>query len=759
MCGICVFIFSTDAACKNQDILLTEDELATCELLTNRGPDVSGNFNLSLASETPNGDDNDQRQEERKNKTIMLRFHGQVLHLRGCRPKQQPVVDSFGNVLIWNGEIFGGNFQLSETQNDTQHLMDKLSNISSSCTDNHSDFEAKITRVFQDIHGPWAFIYWQNKLKELWFGRDFFGRRSLLWHFPNSSSDQFVLSSVAVRCSKKFWQEVPAACLYRVSLPDISKFYNDHMDERKLHEHIHAIPLSLPKCDFTTSHDVLEIIYSNDAENIANDLLIDNLSVEDQDKQPCCKSSAMDSLDQDSLSLSECRSTVTPSFATSNSADSGCNTTCYFCGGCENIKDLSSLFEEYQQSDNTQQCKPEKIGCDNIMPNNRTDQRIRCKCLHHMILPQLKTNPPDSNQVLNELLLDFYAKNFMIILKEATRRRVYNLPRDGDKVQINAKPGNLDLMNCESNTLKAPKVGILFSGGIDCMTLAAMADRVLPVDEPIDLLNVAFVQQPRPSAHAKRQKNVHSDHGKHELRDPYNVPDRITGRSGVKELNPRRIWNFIEVNITLDEVKQARQQRVQHLLNPLETVLDDSIGCAIWFAAKGKGIQYQLKDDELVKCSHDYCSPVKVLLTGMGADEQLGGYARHRSKFEKFGWFGLESEIKMETERISSRNLGRDDRCISDHGREARFPFLDENVVAFLQNVPVWIKCDPRLERGHGEKRLLRRMATRLGLTGSVSLPKRAIQFGSRIAKLENTKEKGSDSCNRLDFSTKLNDT
>jgi len=24
----------------------------------------------------------------------------------------------------------------------------------------------------------------------------------------------------------------------------------------------------------------------------------------------------------------------------------------------------------------------------------------------------------------------------------------------------------------------------------------------------------------------------------------------------------------------------------------------------------------------------------KVLLTGMGADEQLGGYARHRTKFE-----------------------------------------------------------------------------------------------------------------------------
>ena len=33
-----------------------------------------------------------------------------------------------------------------------------------------------------------------------------------------------------------------------------------------------------------------------------------------------------------------------------------------------------------------------------------------------------------------------------------------------------------------------------------------------------------------------------------------------------------------------------RFNHIQHLLYPLETVLDDSIGCAIWFAARGCGI-------------------------------------------------------------------------------------------------------------------------------------------------------------------------
>ena len=31
-------------------------------------------------------------------------------------------------------------------------------------------------------------------------------------------------------------------------------------------------------------------------------------------------------------------------------------------------------------------------------------------------------------------------------------------------------------------------------------------------------------------------------------------------------------------------------------------------------------------------------------------------------------------------------------RCISDHGRETRFPFLDENVVDFLESLNVCVK-------------------------------------------------------------------
>ena len=86
----------------------------------------------------------------------------------------------------------------------------------------------------------------------------------------------------------------------------------------------------------------------------------------------------------------------------------------------------------------------------------------------------------------------------------------------------------------------------------------------------------------------------------------------------------------------------------------------------------------------------------------MGADEQLGGYARHRSKYENHGLKPFSDELKMEMGRISARNLGRDDRILSDHGKESRLPFLDEDVISFLNELKVVEKCNMKLERGFG---------------------------------------------------------
>ena len=76
---------------------------------------------------------------------------------------------------------------------------------------------------------------------------------------------------------------------------------------------------------------------------------------------------------------------------------------------------------------------------------------------------------------------------------------------------------------------------------------------------------------------------------------------------------------------------------------------------------------------------------------------------------------------------------------------------MEEDFVEWLNNVPISVKVDFTLPRGYGEKRLLRRVLLSLGVPPEiVSSPKQAMQFGSRIAKLENRNEKGSDVCLRL---------
>lgn len=145
---------------------------------------------------------------------------------------------------------------------------------------------------------------------------------------------------------------------------------------------------------------------------------------------------------------------------------------------------------------------------------------------------------------------------------------------------------------------------------------------------------------------------------------------------------------------------------------------------------------------------HDFFS--QVVLMGAGADEQLVGYARHRKRFAEGGWPALIAEVEMEMNRISERNLGRDNRIIADHGRAPRLPYLDERLVQFLAELPICVKADLRLPVGIGDKIILRALAHRFGLRLTAVEPKRAIQFGSKIAKAESRKEKGSHVCERL---------
>lgn len=546
----------------------------------------------------------------------------------------QPLQDNAGNILLWNGEIFGG-LPVTAEENDTAVVAQRLL----SC-----DAPSEVLSVLSAIRGPWGFVYYQKAGDCLWFGRDFFGRRSLLWKF-DIEAGELTLTSVAAHVSgpaQCVWQEVPAAGVYRVDLKTAAEAGSVAFE---------VYPWAHAGSDVALSH-VLESV-------------------------PRGCSAAMN---QSGLKLA---SPVSP---LNVSLPNSLNKTEIHSNSHLSVKDLQELLASEEKTDEV--------------------------------------------------------KHLIDVLSEVVRRRVQSLPF---RALYRSPPAT----DCAS-------VAILFSGGIDSMILAALADRHVPAHEPIDLLNVAFkLQEPRKqnesSKKPKKSKNKltdsKTDRGNSQVFGPFDVPDRITGRAGLRELqdlNPERKWNFVEINVTQEELQEKRLERVCHLVHPLDTVLDDSIGCAVWFAARGAG--FITEGDR----QRAFTSSAKVILTGIGADEQLAGYSRHRVRFKTSGHEGLIQELAMELGRISSRNLGRDDRVIGDHGKEARFPYLDEDVVSYLNSLPVWQKADLSLPRGVGEKLLLRLTAKRLGLGQSAVLPKRAMQFGSRIAKMEDSREKASDKCARL---------
>lgn len=72
----------------------------------------------------------------------------------------------------------------------------------------------------------------------------------------------------------------------------------------------------------------------------------------------------------------------------------------------------------------------------------------------------------------------------------------------------------------------------------------------------------------------------------------------------------------------------------------------------------------------------------------------------------------MNAEMSMDLDRLWHRNMGRDDRAISDNGKEARFPFLDVNLMKYLgYYVDSMDLADWSELRGCGDKKLLREIA------------------------------------------------
>lgn len=78
---------------------------------------------------------------------------------------------------------------------------------------------------------------------------------------------------------------------------------------------------------------------------------------------------------------------------------------------------------------------------------------------------------------------------------------------------------------------------------------------------------------------------------------------------------------------------------------------------ALWFASRGKGNLsfafcwpsinfFSFLNVGLIDTT-EYTSHARVLISGLGADEQLGGYSRHREAYKRGSWKELIKEVSF----------------------------------------------------------------------------------------------------------------
>lgn len=185
--------------------------------LKRRGPDCSKSIYLRSTGNTESFEDHDI------SNYFYLSFHATLLSLRGSELTEQPLEDLLtGSILCWNGEAWKINDQ-NVPENDSKTLFARLLNAAKphivherkSASSDKQTTQA-VTSLLANVAGPAAFVFFDAQNERIFYGRDVFGRRSLLQK-RNTDGDLYI-SSVRDVSDGELWDEVKAGGIYMLEL-------------------------------------------------------------------------------------------------------------------------------------------------------------------------------------------------------------------------------------------------------------------------------------------------------------------------------------------------------------------------------------------------------------------------------------------------------------------------------------------------------------------------------------------------------------
>jgi asparagine synthase (glutamine-hydrolysing) len=220
-----------------------------------------------------------------------------------------------------------------------------------------------------------------------------------------------------------------------------------------------------------------------------------------------------------------------------------------------------------------------------------------------------------------------------------------------------------------------PRVGIIFSGGVDSALIAGLAARY---GNDVHCYAAGFPDS----------------------------PDVVVSR---------RVAKSMGLPLSVAELDDAViEEELGKILAAIESTdhLQADVAVPIYFAVK--------------RAAED---GVRVLLTGQGADELFAGYPWYPQVLERSGPKALRHSLWSDIEHLYKDTLEREDKITMYHSIELRVPFLDPKVIETAMSIPERFK----IRNGH-VKYLHRESAERLGVPEFVAWrPKEAAQHGSQV--------------------------
>lgn len=170
MCGIGLLVTNKSDPNDDMNDIPSSDTPVFNDIISSiarRGPNFSSSHSISI---------------DNKNQSN-IQVCASVLHIQGEIMTTQPVIDVDRNILLWNGQVFGG-IKIPQNQSDTitisYQLQSILMNENSQPLTDYKEVANKITYFLTQIQGPFAIIYFHKYSSSIHYARDSFGRRSLL---------------------------------------------------------------------------------------------------------------------------------------------------------------------------------------------------------------------------------------------------------------------------------------------------------------------------------------------------------------------------------------------------------------------------------------------------------------------------------------------------------------------------------------------------------------------------------------------------